>query len=448
MKTMGKNTRILRRLLVIAVFVHAGLVSHGQELIRETIDFLNCDSSIVRQFSKDITYVYNRTKWTSSFMKVTEGVTVCPSIYIEPLYINDIEFMDNKAYFCGYWNDDGKKRGIIGYIPLSSFPNVNVSYYIVDDCTELVKLDLYRLYDMIFSPVDETHLVSTGTTTGGRTDALVELILFSDHAYNCMIHFTDGPDEYYDDVATTRNHILVSSRDVESDGTPVINLWEYVCPTVSGTTIFQTSVSRKRITSPLADSPVLLEVTENSEYSAVFKTSGYSRITVLKTQVGLGVPIDAVDILWLKGTVVPRDIKWEWRHRNYDVLTFGHAEEEFRTQIYHLPPSVFDGTAMNGTGTRYSYTMLWSIDPCRYPYRDFMVSGSWGHQPRLCRYYYNYTGDCPDGFEYFYEKGEIGFNYKEEPLPYIRWRDLPFTILVPRRVDIPLPSVCGNMEMN
>ncbi len=446
MKTMGKYTRILRRLLVVVVVISVGVVSHGQELIRETVDILNCDSSIVRQYSEDVAYVYNRTKRTSPFMKVTEGVTICPSVYIEPLYMNDFEFKDSMVYFCGYLNEDGQKRGVLGYFPLSSFPNVNVSYFVVDECTGLVKLDLYEVYDG-YSPVGEVHLVSTGTTTGDRTDALIDMTLFSNPMFNCLIHFASAPDEYYDDVATTVNNVVVSTRNVEPDGTPVVNLWEYVRPTAPGTTIFQTSVSRKRITSPIADSPVLLEHIANSEYSAVYKNSGYSRISVLKTNVGASASINAVDILWLEGMVVPKDIKWECRYRNFDVLTFGHPAEEFRTQIYHLPPSVFDGTAPNGTGTRYSYSLLWSIDPCRYPYCDFVVSGSWGQQPRLCRYYYNHTGDCPDEFEYYYALGKIGFNFFNSLLPFVRGRNISISRLEPRQVDIPFPLVCGKMEM-
>ena len=123
------------------------------------------------------------------------------------------------------------------------------------------------------------------------------MTLFSNPMFNCLIHFASAPDEYYDDVATTVNNVVVSTRNVEPDGTPVVNLWEYVRPTAPGTTIFQTSVSRKRITSPIADSPVLLEHIANSEYSAVYKNSGYSRISVLKTNVGASASINAVDIL-------------------------------------------------------------------------------------------------------------------------------------------------------
>lgn len=443
MKPLAKDTRNLRRMIAIAASISIGLVSQGQEMIRQSIDFFNCDSSIVRQFTKNIAYVYNRTYRTSSFMKVTEGVTVCPSIYIEPLYMNDFELLSDTAVFCGYIIEEDRKKGIVGFFRLSGFPGVNVYYKVIDECTELIKLDIYSVYDVFVDPRRNVHIVATGTTTGARTDVLLDMTPFGNSANNCEIHFADGPDEYYDDVAATMDFVVVSTRDVETDGTPVVNLWEYVRPSAPGLSIFNTGVSRKRITSPVADSPVLLESTVNNEYSAVYKNIGYSRITVLKTIAGVTAPVDAVDLLWLKETVVPRDIKWDWWHKDFDVLTFGHPEDEFRTRIYHLPPAVFDGTATGGLGTRYSYTMLWSIDPCRYPYRDFVVSGSLGQQPRLCRYYYNHTDACPDGFVYIYDIGKLQYNYKDEALPYIHWRSIPGNKWEPRQVDIPFPYECG-----
>ncbi len=442
-KAMYIDILPLKILMVIAVFVSSGVVSFGQEMIRESLDFNNCDSSIVRQLSNDVTYVYNRTNRTSSFMKVTEGVVVCPSIYMEPLYINDFEMLPSSVYFCGYMIDEGLKKGIVGFFSLTTFPNVSIYYRVIDECTELKKLDIYRPNAEYFP---DLHVVATGTTTGVRTDVLIDVTLFATPVNNCEIHFADGLYEYYDDVATTDNYVVVSTRDRNMDGTPSVNLWEYVRPTMTGMTIFNTSVNKKQITSPIADSPVLLEYTLNDEYSVVYKEFGYSRIPVMKTAIGSSASINAVDIIWLDSTVVPRDIKWDRRSKNYDVLTFGHKEEEYRTQIYHLPPAVFDGTAINGTGTRYSNSMLWSIDPCVYPYRSYMVSGSDGRLPMLCRYYYNYNGNCPDGFDYYYDKGKQQYKHIDEALPYLHWKNIPNIKFEPRKVDIPLPYICVEEE--
>lgn len=446
MNTMGIETPILRRLLTTAVFVSVGLLSFGQELIRGSDDFFNCDSSIVRQVTKDVAYVYNRTKWTSSFMEVTESVTVCPSIYMEPLYMNDFEIKEKQVFFCGYIKENNTKKGILGFFPLSSFPNVDVRYRVVEECTELKKLDVYKIYNMMYGPNPEWHLVATGTTTGVRTDVLIDMMKFTTLTYNCLIHYSFDPDEYFDDVSTTKDYVVVSTRDMESEETPVVNFWEYDTPTVPGMTIFNTSVSRKRISNSVADSPVLLEHMTNNEYLAAYKNSGYSRIAVLKTATGTPVPINVVNILWLEGNVVPRDIKWQSWVSNVDVLTFGHPTDEYRTQIYHLPSAVIGGTTTNGTGTRYSGIKIWSIDPCIYPNRDFVASGSKFQNPKLCRYYYNYTGDCPDEFEYYCDFGKIENKFIEEPLPYTDLGNLPTKILEPRQVDIPFPLECGKME--
>lgn len=70
MKPLAKDTRNLRRMIAIAASISIGLVSQGQEMIRQSIDFNNCDSSIVRQFTKNIAYCTtgingNPVRWIS-----------------------------------------------------------------------------------------------------------------------------------------------------------------------------------------------------------------------------------------------------------------------------------------------------------------------------------------------------------------------------------------------
>lgn len=440
---MKNEKKIVKRvspslgLLAVAFFLFMGPVAVGQEMNREAIDFLNSDTSIVRQYKENTTLIYNRTKHTSLFMRVTEGVTVASSMYMEPLFVNDFEIEHTKAYFCGYTYVDERRKGILGYFDLSSFPNCSVTYYIVDYCVEMMKMDVY-------SPgaVQEKKIVATGTTTGIRSDALAELTLFATPSFNFYAYISLSENEQIDDVAQTSSNIVVSTRNVE-DNISVVNLWQYQNPLTPGMSMFNYVVGKKTIASPAAAGPVYLEYMTYDEYSAVYKYQGYSRIVVLKTDVTNNYyTIEAVDILGLENGVMPKDIKWNKKTDVYDVLTFYHSSINYPMQIYHLPPSVFAGTAPYGTGTKYADAFLWSIDPCQASSPYFVASGSMVSIPKLFRYSHSGRGGCSDRFTYSYDKGNPAYKYRETYIPTVI-DDISPREMTPRQVEIPFPKVCG-----
>lgn len=405
-------------------------------MIREAVAYFNSDTSIVRQYKEDITLIYNRTKKTSSFMLVTEGVIAVPAMYMEPLFVNDFEIMRDKAYFCGYTMSGETRQGILGYFELSTFPSCTVSYYNVSDCKEMIKLDVY-------SPgaVQEKKMVATGTTDGVRSDALAELTLFASPTFNLQIHVSYGEHEYFDDVAQTSGHIVVSSRNVENNYS-VVNLWQYQNPLTPGMSMFNFPVYKKQITFLPADSPVYLEYMDNNEYSAVYKNRTYSHITVLKTDVLNTTPVSGADILGVEEGVKPKDIKWNPKTDVYDVLTFYHSSTTYPMQIYHLPSSAFNSPMYMGAGTKYANVQLWSIDPCLSASPYFMASGSVGSLPKLFRYSSSGKDECPDTFYYFYEKVMPEWYYSSIYIYTMMDNQNPVE-LVPREVEIPFPKVCG-----
>lgn len=442
-KQMASMRKI--RLVFLALFLLPEWLS-AQEMIRGAVDYYLSDSSIVRQYKKDVTLIYNRSdnprneniSFTSTFMLVSEDSSNVPIFYMQPLYVNDFEILKAHAYFCGYMRDGNQKKGIIGYFNINQFPNCNVYYFIIDTCKEMIKMDVYQ-------PDGELHpdvnVVATGTT-GTRTDVLVEMNLVSYPPNNFHIYISDRKSEFIDDVAAIKNYVVVSTRDEES-GIPVINFWQFIRPTLPGMSIFNYGVNRKSVSSPFASTPVYLEHTVGDQYSAVYRDYGYFRMTILKTDVSPMNNFVSVDVLGLENGVIPRDIKWNSKTNVYDVLGLYVPDYYYWVKIYHFPQTVFDGTAPYGTGTKYLYKQLWSIDPCLYPSPYFMASGEEGEIPRLFRYSSGQSGDCSEMFNYQYEKGEPVWKFSDGSIPFAFTDNLPLNMLEPEWRIIPFPWICG-----
>lgn len=414
MKNNICKVSFIPQMIAVLIFFSISIPVVGQEMIRGAVDYLLCDTSIVRGITRDTTLVYNRNltsipNTTSSFSFVMESnPTHMWTLYIDSLYVNDFELFERYVYFCGYKTVEGGKRAMLGYFKLDDYPDINFYYYVLDDSKELKKLDVYKTVE--FQYYEQTHLVATGTTSGSRSDVLVDMAMFTPWTLNCHMYFSNDENENFDDVAVTDKYVVVSSRS-KIQNIPYINLWYYQRPHFVGQHIFNNNVDYCYIHNPVPTSPVILEFTKIDSFVAVYKEEGFSRIAMLKMD-AMNPNYDIFEIEALEQwPSIPIDVKYQYgtslfdilaRVSNYQKLTFDPL-----MHIYHVTPNDLNGISPNGNITRYTDINyhLWSLDKQKGLSSQFIVSGAAGQIPKLFRFYYNRWNDCTDSIGYRYFRG-------------------------------------------
>lgn len=405
------------RLLVAVLFLSASSAAFGQELILESLDnYLLCDTSMIRTKNDTTMVICNRKDRHTTFMLVNIGATNTPILYFDDVYVNDFELIGNRIYYCGYEMDGTIRKAVFGFFDYNTFSSTFpvLDYYVLDFCTEFKKLDLYQIVEY---PTTETHLVMTGST-GTRPDALVEVkhVLGSTLSH-CNVYVSNDETERLDDVAVTRKYVVVSSRR-EENGIPVVTFRSFHLPTMMGGGIFAaSSVNTLLVSSPAADSPVLLDYPGTNiidGYAAVYKIQGYSRFVMLRLNAAASY-ISSVEILGDDAqTVYPVDIQYNKKSSVYDILAqniYARDERYFshRMQIYHVTPQVYNNQVPYGEGSKYLtdglFLKLWSIAPLQWS-DYFVASGDFSQMPWLFRYNHNMWKYCPERFEYIFDVGE------------------------------------------
>lgn len=446
MKTNTKN-KFIPRLFAVVLFFSISFPVMGQEFIRGAIDYYLCDTSIVRQISADTVLVYNSNQ-TSTFSFVVATQTNMWTLYYEPLYVNDFEIYKEKVYFCGYMREEGVKYAIIGYFKLNDYPFINLYYYKVSDCEELKKLDVYTIMEIY--GIEEVHLVATGTTSGVRSDAIVDMSM-SAVPTNCDIYISNDENQSFDDVAATKNYVAVAARN-KVQGIPVVDFLFFKRPGHTWQSIFSSNANIFRVTSPTPDSPVVLEHTKVDSVAAVYKIAGFSQMAMLRTE-ALNTNYQIYQITagqsW---PAIPIDIKYHKPTSNYAILarTGNRQDPDFDPpmHIYHVTPADLNGTSLLGNGTRYTEVVyhLWSLEPQRGFSPQFFISGDAGQIPYLFRIYNNQWGKCTDRFGYFYANGNLKGEWEEKALSP-RSYYLEIQQHEPRdKRPIPFPVECDNEE--
>lgn len=436
---------LFSRILAIALFFSASFPAFGQEFIREAIDFLLCDTSIVRSVSSGSTLVYNYHN-ISTFMLPVMSDTIPTTTYFENIRINDMEIYKGKVYLCGHITVDNEKKAMIGYFKLSDIPLFDINYYIVDTCKQLKKLDFYTIEEV--PGYKQLHLVAIGTTSGSRTDALIDLDMDAMGGMNCNVHISLDENENYDDIAVTEKKVVVSSRN-KIQNIPVVYFWYYKRPVHSWEHIFSFNANRFLVYNPVPETPVILEHTVADSFAAVYKIGGLYNMAMLK--------IDATSqnygIFEIVGNKlqasIPMDIKYKTRTAVYSILARNGFElpDKFipPMQIFHVIPQDLQGVTPYGQGRDYTdrYFKLWSIDTWSGYTTRFVVSGAGAQIPALFRFN-QYQWNCSHRFEYKYSNGVYTGDIIETPVSY--YSDLLEIKKKIRRneMPVPFPVVCGS----
>ena len=407
--------KFIPRVLAALLFFSASIPSFGQEFIRGAIDYLICDTSIVRGTALDTVLVYNR-KNTSTFMLVAASDLYAHSIYIEPIYVNDFEIYKNSVYFCGYIKENNVKRAVVGLFDLDLFPNSNIYYYKLDDLFELRKLDVYTIEDI--QGFEEVHLVATGSENGSRMNVLIDMRMFPPNPVSCCIYFSESENENYDDVAVTKKYIAVSARN-KVQGNPVVDLLYFKKPSHTWQHIFSFNVNIFHTGSPSPESPIILEYTKDDSIAAVYKITGFYQMAMLR----LEALVDSYEIFEIledtTETVYPIDIKYNDRNSVYSILAQAKSFlSDPAMQIYHVTPEDLNGLTMAGQGKKYTdlLYMLWSLDFWLGSNKQFVVSGGTGEIPHLFRFNHTQEHACSEAFVYPYHSGNRKGQFEDRPL--------------------------------
>lgn len=429
----------------IAQFLTVIPTAIGQEYIRGTVEKSFCDTSIIRERTSDSVFVYYSDSRNSLFMLVTPTSIYVPTVSLGSYYVNDFDIFGNRIYFCGYLLDNGQKKAMFGSFLLTSFPYCSFSCCILDTCTELRKLDVYRVG---IDPDFDVHLAMTGTT-GTRSDVIVDRVVSSNFPYMyppCNVYFSNNETESFDDVAVTDKYIVVSSRKMEQ-GSPIVDFWQFSKPTTTGVSYLYMPVHHFRFYSPTVETPVFLEHVNADNYVAVYKEIGFSRIVMLQLSAPNTVS-NCVEILGdTSQTVFPMEIKYEKNSMVYDILSCNDYDHNPRSQppvmqIYHITPPVINNTALFGEGTRYPDYFLWSIDRAKWS-GWFLASGALDRHPMVFRYKYDKWETCPEYFQYNYDVGKpIGLYYKVEEIDCYSFR-LESKIIETEKDELRFATYCG-----
>ena len=450
MNTIDFNTKklsLIPRMFVAVLFLCFTFSAYGQELIRESPTEMS-DSSIIRKWVRDSIFIYNRyfkESESGSFVLQTHGEDNPEVIFFDSLRINDFEIFERSVYLCGYINVGGNNKvAIFGFFNIDQFPNSDIYYRIVDCCKEFKKIDVYKTREMQY--LEENHLVMTGTSNGTRTDVLVDFTMaFNAPNYGNM-YISEDSSENLDDVAVTKNYVIVSTRN-EENGIPLIYYWQFSRPQLLGQDIFSMNMERIRVSSPVSKTPVFLEHSEDDKYAAVYKNSGYSQIemTLLEAPfyVNGGITIFGSQE---NRSIFPQDIKYNKNSDVYDILAKDSLKNNdivfHNMKIYHVTPYELGNMSINGEGTLFSpYNEVWSIDPSSSIY--FVASGSKSIDLRLYRYKYNSWEICPIEFIYPYVVGKPEWKYVGKL--NVPTYNLPFVsrVKATRHNPIEFPVVCG-----
>lgn len=444
---MNTYTKFIPRLFAVVLLFFSSFNLYGQEKIRETIDYLICDTSIVREVSKDIILNYNHTNSTSTFMMVNNIASNTITMYIEPLFINDFEIYFDWVFFCGYTfvdESESTKKAIVGYFPLGLFPVSSLNYYVYDDYKEFKKLDVYETAQK--QKEQNIHLVMTGSTEGIHSNAIVDMAIFATPTTFAPF-ITKDKNENFDDVAVTESYIVVSSRNKVMD-VPIINFLYFKKPLNTTQNIFTNPYDKFRVTNPVVESPVFLEFTHNNNFVATYKIEGFSRIAMLALSV-TNTSYRAFEILanqsWPN---IPIDIKYQGNEKLYCILArvkTGYSPIP-PTRIYRVTSDDLLNITSNGQGIKYTkdYSHFWSLDRATYGTQLFVTSGSTGHLSRMLWFNPLLSFGCAERFDYQYNVGDLDGNLEKDFTTLSPWNTIPLTEKMTRVITIPLHFTCGS----
>lgn len=364
----------------------------AQDLTRELMSASN--STIIRQWKADKWLCYNRGKGNEFYAVSTTGSTT-PYMTLEndSITITDFEIFDDTVYFCGY-KDSTTRIAMMGYFPLTTFPNSIVKYNTLSDVVSFNKMD-------VFSAEGQVHVEMTATLTYGEVHAFYTIVDARENSDGSWMYYVlDKPEKglIFDDVAVTDSFVVFTGRSLRDDNYEAFNtteLWYFYKPTMYGVPVFLTSVDIRC----LYNWPVGQVIIEHL-FADIFIIALRKGSDVIVSSFYHGLSYNTTCKLILDDSIDTRevlDVKYNKSNSRYDILACRQNNEMLTSRIFTIPLT----NHYNPSGTVQMRTFrnkeIQSIDFLSLAPNQFVASGHNNTSNLIvCKYDQLLSGNCFD----------------------------------------------------
>lgn len=220
--------------LLVAAFCFTHWVM-GQGSIVKAPD-LNCGNGLICHLGAGQYATYSQTAdGRNTFSLHSEGSPVVKSVIIpDEFAVNDMKMLGDTLYFCGYYDDGSRRRGMIGYLPLACFyeggmfhADIAPPYTIMYDHSsssgtpylnhiiDITRMDLYR-YGGDVNVVFTADNMQTLNGVKVYDHVGLGLLTYSTNGMDVRFLYNKDGVERFTDIAATENYVVAVSRTVDS----------------------------------------------------------------------------------------------------------------------------------------------------------------------------------------------------------------------------------------
>ena len=211
------------------------------------------DNSIIRRVYKNKWLNYCSSEKGKAFYLVPETGTNLPYLSLDD---NNIEVLDFKVFsdtvfFCGKLETALTSHAVVGYYPISGFPNVPVKYDTFPEVRYFRKMD-------VFKDGAKARIVATAGY-GIFSGTVADIIHLGGDYWECRIVDPSGFNWWFNDVVVTSSHVVFTSQSVKY----LINnvktrVWLFKRPVAPGGSVFLNNVDVRDFGDSLSIGKMLL----------------------------------------------------------------------------------------------------------------------------------------------------------------------------------------------
>ena len=208
---MKRKVNKLKKIGIIAMFLSLSLPASSQEYI-DLCSFISDYPTTVREVSVN-KWLFCQRAFFSSFFYVSDTSSLLHSMdfLAYPILINDFEIYSDWVFFCGESTDPSDSYAFVGKFNITLFPSSTVYFYKIDRLKSLTKIEVKNgglatvdAYMIGQDNIGKNFFVSANLPGFGNPGSFY----FSEA--------TDGNIGILDDIAITRNYVVVSGRNLSS----------------------------------------------------------------------------------------------------------------------------------------------------------------------------------------------------------------------------------------
>ena len=363
--------------IFMAIFAMLPHNVEAQEYIKRVVDEYT-DTNIIREYREDTSIVFDFSdEGYPTFMMVSELSTLVSALsIIEQFNIMDFEIWNDTLVFCGKYHHGGETDGLLGFLPLNTFPSSYVRFFNLPEYKSFERLEVFR---SCYGGVP--HVVMVGNKKSGPYNVidviggLTPIAVF--HASSLS-----QVDCVFDDIAIIDNYVIVASRNTQTD-TSFLYWLSHPAP---GGHLFYGIVLKAAIGTKVGQK-IQLRRMENNDFIVssinysmsparfdVTKMSGFAFSNCIQIPVNTGSGINKH---------LPVTVEYDKYGGMIDLLTNEKTSSISNSVIYHINSKTWDVN-----GRRYDLQKINSLDYLT-TYPQHMIGSGMGSDNLLWIYMYN-----------------------------------------------------------